>query len=158
MTEPIEVPEKLSDLIRLAIADGRKLHQERSENYYPNHGVFHRFMSHREDDYSKEEPFGVCHVCLAGGVMAGTLQVPFGTMSPGNMSPPWYKALIALDYVRTGAYRHALNVFYNTDRHHEITPWTNAMPVNPMFQGWDEFLDHLDSLEAVAGFFEFNGF
>ena len=158
MTEPIAVPEKLSDLIRLAIADGRKLHQERSDNYYPNHGVFHRFMSHREDDYFKEEPFGVCHICLAGGVMAGTLQVPFGTMSPRNMSPEWYKALIALDYVRTGAYRMALNAFYTLDRHYDLATWTRAEPVNPTFQGWDQFLDHLDSLEAVAGFFEFNGF
>ena len=158
MTEPIAVPEKLSDLIRLAIADGRKLHQERSNDYYPNYGRYHSYPTHNNYGGDQEGPFDVCHICLAGAVMAGTLQVPLESVSLQRIRLPWHSALLVLDNVREGWYRQAINTFYNVDRHYELTPWTKAMPVNPMFQGWDEFLEHLDSLEAVAGFFEFNGF
>ena len=158
MTAPIAVPEKLSDLIRLAIADGRKLHQERSNDYYPNYGIYHSYIAYNDYESNQEGPFDICHICLAGAVMAGTLQVPWESVSIRHMSPPWYRALKVLDNVREGEYRRAINIFYNVDRQYELSPWTKAMPVNPMFQGWDEFLEHIDSLEAVAGFFEFNGF
>ena len=158
MTEPIAVPEKLSDLIRMAIADGRKLHQERSNDYYPNYGIYHSYIAYDRYESDKEGPFDICHICLAGAVMAGTLQVPWESVSIRRMSPPWHSALLALDNVREGRYRQAINTFYNVDRHYELTPWTKAKPVNPMFQGWDEFREHLDSLESVAEFFEFNGF
>ena len=158
MPEPIAVPEKLSDLIRMAIADGRKLHQEQPNDYYPNYGIYHSYIAYNRYESDQEGPFDICHICLAGAVMAGTLQVPLESVSLQRMSPPWYRALKALDSVREGWYRHALNLFYNVDRHYELTPWTKAEPVNPEFQGWDEFFEHLDSLEAVAEFFEFNGF
>ena len=157
MPEPVAVPEKLSDLIRMAIAGGRKLHQERPNDYYPNYGIFHSYIAYNRYESDQEVPFDICHICLAGAVMAGTLQVPV-SVSIRRMRPPWYRALLVLDNVREGRYREAINTFYNVDRHYELTPWTKAMPVNPMFQGWDEFLEHLDSLEAVAGFLEFNGF
>ena len=158
MTEPIAVPEKLSDLIRMAIADGRKLHQERPHDHYPNYGRYHGYRIRNHDESDEEGPFDACHICLAGAVMAGTLQVPLESVSIQRIRPPWHSALLALDNVRDGMYREAINTFYNVDRQYELTPWTKAEPVNPMFQGWDEFLEHLDSLESVAGFFEFNGF
>ena len=158
MPEPVAVPEKLSDLIRMAIADGWKLHQERSNDYYPNYGIFHSYVAYDRYESGQEGPFDICHICLAGAVMAGTLQVPLESVSIRHMSPPWHRALLVLDYVREGRYREAINTFYNVDRQYELTPWTKAMPVNPTFQGWYEFLEHLNSLETVAGFFEFNGF
>ena len=155
MTEPIAVPKKLSDLIRLAIADGRKLYQGRAEEYYPDASIFHN------SPYSHDEPErDACHICLAGGVMAGTLGSDITEMlMPINFDPPWTQALRALDSVRGGFYRTALLEFYGgTTEDYQEYRRCRACPVMPRFEGWDEFLDHLDGLEFVVGFFQDHGY
>ena len=154
MTDPIAVPEKLSDLIRLAIADGRKLYQERAGEYLPHADVFHKFLY----DYKQDKE--ICHICLAGVVMAGTLHTDTrDTWMPINFHLPWTKALRALDSVRVGHYRTALLEFYGgAAEDYQEYRRSRAFPVMPRFQGWDEFLDHLDSLGFVVGFFQDHGY
>ena len=151
MTEPIAVPEKLSDLIRLAIADGRKLYQERAEEYLPDAYMFH------EVGYDSQQGKQVCRVCLAGAVMAGTLHTDNRySLIPSNFDKPWTKALCALDCVRRGQYYNALITLYGPGEYQFAA--TQSRPVQYRFHGWDAFLDHLDSLEFVVGFFQDHGF
>ena len=154
MTNPIAVPEKLSDLIRLAIADGRKLYQERAGEYYPNASIFHDYIYHYQD-----EDADACHFCLAGGVMAGTLNSDImATLMPIDFDVPWTKALRALDYVRQGQYVNALAEFYGPAKYDATGAWILTAPVSHRFEGWAAFLDHLDSLGFVVGFFQDNGY
>ena len=151
MTEPIAVPEKLSDLIRLAIADGRKLYQERAGEYYPDAYVFH------EVGYDSQQDKKVCHVCLAGAVMAGTLHTDTrDSLIPSDFDKPWTKALYALDYVRLGLYDNALIALYGPGEYQFAV--TQSPPVQYRFEGWDAFLDHLDNLGFVVGFFQDHGY
>ena len=157
MTEPIAVPEKLSDLIRLAIADGRKLYQERAGEYYPNATIFHSDVV--GDYYYQNEGVDACHICLAGGVMAGTLNSDImATLMPVDFNFAWTKALRALDYVRMGQYVNALTEFYGPGQYDDSDAWILTAPVSPRFEGWDQFLDHLDGLGFVVGFFQDNGY
>ena len=151
MTEPIAVPEKLSDLIRLAIADGRKLYQERAGEYLPDAYMFHEF------GYDSQQDKKVCHVCLAGAVMAGTLHADTrDSLKPIDFDTPWTKALHALDWVRQGLYDSALINLYGPGEYQFAV--TQSAPVQYRFQGWDEFLDHLDNLGFAVGFLQDHGY
>jgi len=85
------LPDKLSDLIEVALKDLSKV--EKNPRYVVDMGVWH-------DDMME----GVCHVCLAGAVLAGTCKLPHDQV--------WYPAvinfgsttskLIALDFARRG--------------------------------------------------------
>ena len=77
----IQPPERFSDLVLMAIADGRALDPQ---VYYPDFTRWHDSpMWATEDD---EDP--LCQVCLAGAVIAGTLSFPrhvgfhLGTVRP----------------------------------------------------------------------------
>ena len=151
MTEPIAVPEKLSDLIRLAIADGRKLYQERSGEYCPDAYLFH------EVGYDFQQNKQVCHVCLAGTVMAGTLHTDNRySLIPSDFDTSWTKALRALDYVRQGMYVNALTILYGPGEYQFAL--TQSLPAQYLFLGWDAFLDHLDNLGFAVGFLQDHGY
>ena len=151
MTEPIAVPEKLSDLIRMAIADGRKLYQERAGEYLPDAHMFHELG--KDSQQGKK----MCHVCLAGAVMAGTLHADTrDSLIPSDFDKPWAKALHALDCVRQGMYGNALKALYGPGEYQLAV--TQSRPVQYEFLGWDAFLDHLDNLGFVVGFFQDHGY
>lgn len=92
----VKLPEKPSDLIRLALKD--LILVERSKIYDVDMGEWHLSM---ED----EERGVTCAVCFAGAVMAQTFKTPM-TASPSPKDMPYqsynWKRLEALDYFRTG--------------------------------------------------------
>lgn len=89
-------PSKPSELIRLALRDLKAV--ERSKNYVINMHSWHE----------PDETAGVCHVCLAGAVMARSLKAERGSdLTPSEMmhagvSPAWHARLVALDDLRNG--------------------------------------------------------
>lgn len=93
-----ELPEKPSDLIELALADLRKV--EKDERYVVN----------MRDWHAPAPAFGFCNVCLAGAVMAGTLgHSPDECLTPGDLGPTLDSKLRALDSLRLGRVRTALD-------------------------------------------------
>lgn len=89
-------PSKPSELIRLALRDLRAV--ERSKKYTVDMGSWHE----------PNEDTGVCHVCLAGAVMARSLKAGRDyDLTPSEMwthgvSPVWHDRLVALDDLRSG--------------------------------------------------------
>lgn len=117
--ETTDLPDKLSDLILVALADLEKC--ERDPRYNIDMDVWHELDG------------VVCHVCFAGVVMAQTKQ--------GNISAKlWPDSFLAgdenkfdsLNYVRTGDVTSAVTVFhdciFNLDlKNKDVTPYE----VNP---------------------------
>lgn len=143
-------PEKLSDLIDLAIEDARSLNRT---VYQPNYTVWHM----AEPEY--------CNVCLAGAMLAGTLGEPSDmTTAPEHYSDDWNNALVALDSVRNGLYFEALiDLGVEDDGYADAAQVPNDVedarlafnsalpqPVEEDFHSWEQFDQHLASLEAVA--------
>lgn len=96
------LPEKFSDLIRLAVKDLEVC--ETSSLYFPNMGHFHLpgFLPRKS----------VCFVCLAGAVMAQTLNAPSGlSLVPDDYDQSVANKLYALDCLRSGLVDVALEVF-----------------------------------------------
>ncbi len=105
-------PKKLSRLIRLALADLAKV--ERSKKY-----VVDMTWS-----WHSPQPSGKCAVCLAGSVMAKTLNVPpdrFANPRYYDFSDEWLDALLMLNDVRQGCLSLDLNEKGIPDR--RITPY-----------------------------------
>lgn len=96
-----ELPDKLSDLLELALNDASKLNRDR---YSMDSDVWHRNAQERYD--------GKCGVCLAGAVMARTLKVPHrATCELDNVSNDerrLYDKLAAIDFARMGRIDEAL--------------------------------------------------
>ena len=94
MQTDIRLPDKASELIRLAIADLRKamVHPE----YRVNMGAWHEMMPRLEGG-------AVCHVCLAGSIMAFTLNAPpYMEVEPHDYDMTNRRKLYALNFVRRG--------------------------------------------------------
>ncbi|MCY4430445.1 MAG: hypothetical protein OXC11_08645 [Rhodospirillales bacterium] len=87
------LPGDLSGLLRVAIADMEGLDRDR---YQPNSGDWHEPSAGAK----------YCRVCLAGGVMAGTMQVPHGaSVTPAEATGrdhDTHNRLQALDDLRSG--------------------------------------------------------
>ena len=163
-------PEKLSDLIRLAVKDARRLNPD---EYWPNADLYHK-RCHIDTDLWAQEIYGplpppnACHVCVAGAVIAGTLKMsPDEPWRPVDFENAWSGSLSALDSIRQGLYHRAYCEHYYGD-----DPWPpmsmelstklktlarNYPPVHRGFQNWEEFKAHIDSLEAIADIFEQKG-
>ena len=85
----VPVPERLSDLIRMALADLNNI--EVNPNY-----IVDMLEWHRKDDDSP-----ICRVCLAGSVMANTLDAPLEEdLAPFDFGKDWEVALHILDDLR----------------------------------------------------------
>ena len=150
-------PEKLSDLIDLAIADARRLDQSR---YAP---TWHKW--HQPDPGD-----GKCMVCLAGTVIAGTLGCTRDThivITTSDMTKPgstviadkqWRNALWALDSAREGDWNSACRALLACRVLHGIhadDTLAEALdelppPQRSEFESWKELAIHLDSLAGRA--------
>ena len=92
-------PQTLSSLIRLAIDDARKLNRN---VYAPLYSAWHA-----PDDTQSPQ---VCNICLAGAVIAGTLQAPphayVAWLEKAEIDDrEWANALIAVNYARMGRWK-----------------------------------------------------
>lgn len=98
----IALPDKLSDLILVALADLERA--EQSPNVHINMGDWRAFYKYTQNQY--------CSVCFAGAVMIGTLNLSkkrsgfpgFGEGVDGQTKSKLY----ALDYVQAGSIALAL--------------------------------------------------
>lgn len=144
-------PEKLSDLMDLAVADARGLNRN---DYIPNWMTWHR----------RNPESGRCMVCVAGAVIAGTLECDPNTIvdiATEDSADPrattitdeaWRRALWALDSAREGHWDTAVESLggsYPTGR------LSDALDVLPRpehreFNSWKEFSAHLASLACRA--------
>ena len=141
-------PEKLSDLIELAIADARRLDRTL---YRPCSEIWHE-----PDDR-------ICLVCLSGCVIAATLEAPRTEITIRNLTDPddapqeianeeWRQALEALDHARRGEWALAITTRgirleeETRDKLRRISPpWPRG------FDGWERFDEHLADLQEKAG-------
>ena len=137
-------PEKLSDLIDIAIADAHRLDHAA---YTPAWSTWHE---PRPVD-------GKCAVCLAGAVIAGTLGCPAGTaIRMSELSSitdeRWRRALLALDSAREGHWAQALSTLRKTTVDYSVRIDLHRIPPPDkfMFNGWDHFDSHLTSLATRA--------
>lgn len=92
-----QLPDKLSELIRVALADLEKC--EKDVKYKINMNVYH-CGSHND-----------CHVCFAGVVMSQTLEAPIDVyLLPLDFGPAVGNKLAALDRLRKGEVKSALRI------------------------------------------------
>ena len=146
MTNTLEAPESCSSLLpdtmagllHAAIIDARSLDRTIYNPYFDEwHGDFDL---HR------------CEICLAGSLIAGTLNATPGVRISPNAYPRDINAkLEALDYMRSGMWSDAFRLVYGRKPDSRIESMLRAIasPSNASFCGWDEFDDHLASLEEL---------
>ena len=154
-TQPITHVERLSELVKLAVDDARKLDPDA---YFPNAAKWHEPMGQGEGNGVR------CHVCLGGAVIAGRgLADDFEDVTPGMVAAKEsrgdmtrndaiYNRLVALDSVRQGLYHSAARWFQPApsialdsrlgDALNRIQP-----PQHRDFRGWDPLGLFLDDLE-----------
>ena len=144
-------PEKLSDLLELAIADARKLDHD---HYVPDWSVWHR-----------PRPLdNKCQICLAGAVIAGTLGCPAGTdidiftvdeTDPESINVTderWQKALGALDSAREGHWLTAVEALQGDCHDTNVIEKLDDLgpAAHSEFGDWCQFNRHLNSLKQCA--------
>ena len=144
-------PDKLSDLLELAIADARRLDRAR---YTPMWMTWHR---PRLQD-------GKCMVCLAGGVIAATLgcaddaviEITSGESTEPESEtisdPFWCRALWALDSARDGDWLDAYRALHDDYPAGELYDALEEMPPATCveFNDWDKLDAHLESIAVRA--------
>lgn len=114
-----KLPGKPSELLALAMKDLAKV--ERSKKYIVKMGVWHAPLW--------DENKSVCAVCLAGSVMAKTLNVPITTYTdPAGKEE---RALEALDYFRCGEVQAGISTMYENSH-------TNYRHLNRFVQSYHE--------------------
>ena len=142
-----KVPGKLSELIRLAIADARSLDREK---YAPNADVWHRPL-----------PDGRCQVCVSGAAMAVSLGTKPDQLvrNVDNLPPGWDRAALALNYAREGLWVTAVNTLQNRLVSGETRTALMAMTQTQhgWFRSWNRFTKHLEELSEAADTLELYG-
>ena len=140
--------ERPSELLRVAIADARKL--DRSI-YHPDSGSYYYPVHVKK-----------CYVCDAGAVMVNTLRERgFDCRVPLNYPRNICERLRAIDALRLGNLYTACIYLYGTDfdktRVAEIHKKIDAPGIRH-FIGWEEMDDHLEALEEYADALETEGY
>ncbi len=144
-------PERLSELIDLAIADARRLDHAR---YTPTWMTWHR----------RRPLDGKCMVCLAGAVIAGTLGCETETdidIATSDFAEPqsttitdkrWRRALWALDSAREGDWLEAFRALHGAYPDGNLYDAVEAVPTpaDTEFDDWDQLDAHLTSLAVCA--------
>ena len=147
-------PARLSDLITLAVADARSLDRDA---YRPDAASWHLTGTRTAGAAAR------CRVCLAGCVIAGTLQAPPADIAMYDPTADdervltiedaeWREALFSLNHARDGHWRDALcsrRRFVDDDTAKALG--RIPCPKQTTFHDWAEFDDHLASLEDRAG-------
>ena len=139
--------DRLSNLIKVAITDAKRLHTNQRKNYHPHFADWHSPSSTLLDTPVK------CRICLTGAVLAGTLQGDITKcLLPHDYSADADK-LRALNAVRTGDLPQAHNFFYGREaslaQRHAYKKLKKLIKHDD-FIGWRRFLRHVESLEVLA--------
>ena len=136
-------PRLLSELLTLAIDDMRRLD---TDTYEFNHGAWHR-------------PDGLCGVCLAGAVMAGTLGFNHGIKAIPILCGEWENYVYALDCARMGDYREAYEYINDSTGIRDVLEdrWQGFLqelhgvpePIHREFVGRHQAMEFALSLEGI---------
>ena len=123
-----ELPDKPSELIRLALEDLRKA--EADPRYTVNMNVWH-------EEQLDGEARRTCSVCLAGAVMAGTLEKsPFDVLEPENCGRHQSK-LKALNQFRMGELHAGLSLIPIVWEREGIPKRVKITGYHPLFKAFD---------------------
>lgn len=146
----VQLPGKLSELIRVAINDAYSLDRG---IYDPHASYYHTGLLTEDRIWDLSLKTNRCHVCFAGAVLAGTLKVPLHLDSGPAYCPHHSLKLNALDAARVGMYSQALDNLgiHPTPTQIELIRSLKD-PVHIGFQGWhhfDKFLIDMDILAAT---------
>ena len=138
---------KLSDLVYTCFLDAGKLD---NEIYHPECGEWHR-----PGRVIRPGGKGMCLVCDAGSVLAGTLQYDFGRAYNGeyfDLDSPIPQIMLALNDVRRGYYISALLVLGYTNISNELGKEVDkvSIPKTISYSDWDSFNTHIASLKPIA--------
>lgn len=96
-----KLPNKVSELIRVAVADAKKV--EKNPNYQFNMSVWHNPQTAYDLLTDRITKTGKCEVCFAGSVIACTLKTkPTIEISPQDFDFDTDKKLALLDEIRCG--------------------------------------------------------
>ena len=138
MHDPL--PNTLSELILVAVADARKLDRH---IYYPNWLEFHK-------GYKFDERY-ICQICDAGAVIAGTLKAGHfvGDRAPVNYPETVHRKLNALDEARKGYYNCALEYMGIHCDDNESVSSIEQSPYR-QYSSWEHFDLHMNHMEWVA--------
>lgn len=132
-----ELPGTLHQMLALAVADARRIDRN---DYLPSFGDWHT----PTDD-------GLCAICLAGSVLAGTLGAsPHSQAMPFLKNNAYFRKLEALDSSRCGKWIEAFCFMHRKPPTGITRTRLHSLPApsNALFQGWEQFDAHLDSIET----------
>lgn len=135
------LPESMEGLLSTAIRDARSLDANR---YQPNHNEWHNPNIPNVSSY--------CEVCLAGAVIAGSLQEqPNQYRTSRSYDSRTEKLLDALDSMRKGNWYSAFRLIYHSYPNPHACQLIDNLPLLQYcdFSGWREFEAHLASLENL---------
>lgn len=105
-----KLPEKLSDCVKVALADLAKIEKLKKSYIIAMESSFHDPMGSFGNKANK------CVVCFAGAVMSQTLNTPLeDDVAPQNFSNYNGKRLHALDNLRQGSISSAIQEVYGID-------------------------------------------
>ena len=157
-----KLPDRPSELIRLAIRDMKGLDREK---YWPEHGMWHTPVDHdwatNWRAFGKRQPQGVeCLVCLAGAVIAGSLNGnPGMNLAPSKCSDDQALKLLALDDFRQGDFWCGVQRLTGpVAKAHEEALADMPGPVYQDFRSWEEADRFLGELEQSAAALEELGY
>ena len=135
---PQPLPDTLHGLIKSAIDDARGLNRRK---YKP-----------RCDEWHCPDSDGRCEVCLAGSILAGTLQCsPKKNYAPWEFPDKLQHNLEALEAVRSGSWLEAYRLVHQRRPSIEIEARLCSLPAPSWaaFDDWRTFNRHLKSLESI---------
>ena len=135
------LPESMEGLLSTAIRDARSLNTNR---YLPNHNEWHNPSIPNVSPY--------CEVCLAGAVIAGSLQEqPNHYRTSRSYDSRTEKLLDALDSIRKGNWYSAFRLLYKKYPNPRACQLIDNLPIIMYsdFSGWRQFEAHLSSLENL---------
>ena len=166
MTHEVKLPDKLSELVKLAVKEARSLDRD---NYFPR-------SDHWYIDHGDGNP---CEVCFAGAVIAGMVKggkKTIGWRSLNEFGADAERKLIALENVRLGNFEDALNGFIGEGDGREFPGMQCAMEIDILrreeqmkrtdrpgylpgvFHGWGEFDSFLDEMDIAGAKLESHGY
>ena len=155
-----EAPKTIVEAVRLACADARKLDREVYEANWERYHFPRIVDKHGRPEMNvfTNRP-DRCMVCLAGAVMAGTLE-----LSPNDDSAhvnvhfedKWDNAMYAIDAVRNADWAMLVDAKWITDDEYDALYDKYGYTGSPVreFESWAEFDELMKWVEDVADFIE----